>query len=80
MRSGLTVFGPCEMGKHTEGLGLQVGCTAGPLRHLHRVPVLWLNIGLVHWGSTVYLGVFNRECAKERERNRKREKEREREV
>lgn len=65
MTCGLTVFGPCKVSKDAEGLGLEVGRSAGPLGQLG-VLLLWLDDSLVHGGSAVYQRVFHREGATER--------------
>lgn len=62
----LTVFSAGDVGEEAEGLGLQVGGSPCPLSRLQH---FFARIhSLIHWGSTVYNTLFNRQTTATTER------------
>lgn len=59
--SVLTVFGASDVGQHPEALGLQVGSTASPFRHV--LGLSWPDHRLVNWGRAVHHGVLDRQSS-----------------
>lgn len=59
--SVLTVFGASDVGQDPEALGLQVGGTASPFRHV--LGLSWPDHRLVNWGRTVHHGVLDRQSS-----------------
>lgn len=53
----LTVLGAGDVGQDPEALGLQVGSTAGPFRHILRFS--WPDHRLVDWRRTVHHRVLD---------------------
>lgn len=62
----LTVFSAGDMGKEAEGLGLHVGSSPCPLSRLQHFSAGIHS--LIHWGSTVYNTLFNRQTTVTTER------------
>ncbi len=58
MQAKLTVFSSSKVGEDTEGLGLQLGGSFGPISRPQIIDFTG-DDGLIHWGSTVYNTVFN---------------------
>lgn len=55
----LTILRSCDMSKDAEGLGLKVGGTPGPLRHL-RFLIIGFDHSLVNRRGAVHERVLNR--------------------
>lgn len=58
----LTVFGAGDVGQDPEALGLQVGSTTSPFRHVLGC-TSWSDHCLVHWRRTVYHRVLDRQSS-----------------